>query len=365
MTPHDRPPRSIEWIGCLDGVARIIDQTCLPERLTMLDINDAQTMREAIGRLRVRGAPAIGIAAAMGAVLAVRDFAEDDRTAFLNHLGEACDDLAAVRPTAVNLAWALGRIRRRAAAVKPFRLHEAKLALLDEARRLRDEDAETCHAIGRAGRPLIRPDIGVLTHCNAGALATAELGTALAPLYLAHQDKTPFRVYATETRPLLQGARLTAWELGRAGIDVTLLTDAMTGALLRTGKVDLVITGADRIAANGDVANKIGTYSLAVLADAHDVPFYVAAPASTFDLSIPGGDAIPIEYRDPEEIRAGFGRPTAPADVACYTPAFDVTPARLICAIITAHGLIQPVDRHHVATAINPAGCPDRPSATM
>jgi methylthioribose-1-phosphate isomerase len=346
------PPRTIEWVGGLDGFVRMIDQTKLPAELTMLECRDAQTMYEAIKRLRVRGAPAIGIAAAMGAVLGIREYSGSDRDGFLKALDKACDYLAGSRPTAVNLTWALDRLRNLARSREDADVDELKYSLLDEAKRIRDEDAAMCRAIGRHGEPLIKPGAGILTHCNAGALATAEYGTALAPLYLAHGKGRAFRVYAPETRPLLQGARLTTWELGQAGIDVTLLCDSMVGSLMQAGKVDLAITGADRIAANGDVANKIGTYPLAVLANTHGIPLYVAAPSSTFDMSIPDGSRIPIEHRAPEEIRSGFGHPTAPPDVECYSPAFDVTPARLIRGIITENGVIEPVTPEKIAAAV-------------
>jgi methylthioribose-1-phosphate isomerase len=300
-----------------------------------------ETLREAIQSLRVRGAPAIGIAAAMGVVLGTRGAVTPE--AFFENLGSVCAHLAASRPTAVNLTWALDRMRRRAEALRGRPLAEAKEAMLSEAQTLRDEDAATCHAIGEAGQGLVRDGATVLTHCNAGGLAASEYGTALAVLYSAHARGRKFRVVADETRPLLQGSRLTAWELSRAGIDVTVICDNAAGHLMQQRGVDLVVTGADRIAANGDTANKIGTYGLAVLAQAHGVPFYVAAPKSTFDFSILDGSRIPIEERSADEIRRGFGRLTAPEGVACYGPAFDVTPARLIRGIITERGVIEPV----------------------
>jgi methylthioribose-1-phosphate isomerase len=348
------PPRTIEWIGELDGRVAMIDQTRLPSELVILECRDTETIANAIKDLRVRGAPAIGIAGAMGVVLGVRDFEGSDRDAFLAHLDRVCDYLATTRPTAVNLSWALNRIRERARSAESADVSVPKLALLEEAKRIRDEDAKMCRAIGRHGEPLIKSGSGVLTHCNAGWLATAEYGTALAPLYTAHQRGRAFRVYATETRPLLQGSRLTVWELQQAGLDVTLICDNMAGALMQEGRVDLVITGADRIAANGDVANKIGTYGLAVLARAHEIPFYVAAPTSTFDLSIQEGSHIPIEQRAPDEIRCGFGRVTAPEDAPCYCPAFDITPAGLIRSIVTDLGIIQPVGRKTIAEMVAP-----------
>jgi methylthioribose-1-phosphate isomerase len=352
MTDPGPVPRSIEWIGGLDGAARLIDQTCLPAALSYIDCRDVPTMREAIASLRVRGAPAIGIAGAMGAVLGIRDEHEEDRVAFLNQLDRVCAELASARPTAVNLSWALDRMRTRARALVGYGVPALKKALLEEARRIRDEDAAMCRNIGRHGEGLIGPGTAVLTHCNAGALATAEHGTALAPMYAAHAQGRAFRVYATETRPLLQGARLTAWELGQAGIDVTLICDSAVGAVMKRGLVDVVITGADRIAANGDVANKIGTYSVAVLAQQHGVPFYVAAPSSTFDLSTPTGSTIPIEERHPDEIRFYSGKPTAPAGISCHNPAFDVTPAALVTGFITETGLIRPVTKEDIARAL-------------
>lgn len=341
-------PKSIEWIGGLDGYALLIDQTYLPDELKMIECRDVQTMWNAIERLSIRGAPAIGIAAAMGLVLGVRDDHSDQREPFTQHLHQVCDYLASSRPTAVNLCWALKRMRSCAESIDTDDVRTIKLALLEEAKCIRDEDAAMCRSIGQHALHLIKPGMGVLTHCNAGGLATAEFGTALAPMYTAHQQGLAFRVYTDETRPLLQGSRLTAWELMQAGIDVTVICDNMAGVLMREGKIDLVITGADRIAANGDVANKIGTYSLAILARAHDIPFYVAAPSSTFDLSLADGSQIPIEERSSDEIRCGMGRVTAPANVSFYNPAFDVTPADLIMGIITEHGLIQPVLREAI-----------------
>jgi len=331
----------------------MIDQTRLPTELVMLKCQKVDQVWHAIERLSVRGAPAIGIAGAMGAVLGVRDFEENDREAFLGKLDETCEYLASSRPTAVNLFWALDRIKRRAQN-QPADTHVGTLkrALLDEAKAIRDEDAAMCRAIGEMGAHLIPEGAGVLTHCNAGSLATAEYGTATAPMYTAHAEGRRFRVYADETRPLLQGSRLTAWELSRAGIPVTVLCDNMAAGLMKTGNINLVLVGADRVAANGDVANKIGTYGLAVLARAHDIPFYVAIPSSTFDPDTPDGSKIPIELRDDAEVRHGFGRTTVPDGVSCRNPAFDVTPAELIAGIITEKGLIRPVDQEHLAATI-------------
>ncbi len=342
-------PRTIEWIGDLEGCVQLIDQTLLPERLELVQITDVKTLFEAIRCLKVRGAPAIGIAGAMGLVLALRDAQTQDREEFLELIDTQVDYLASARPTAVNLTWALARLRNVAQEQTGLSVPEVKQALLAEAKAIRDEDAATCRAIGENGLALIKSGASILTHCNAGSLATAEYGTALAPLYLAKEKGVDFTVYVDETRPLLQGSRLTAWELGRAGIDVTLICDSVAGHLMSLGRIDLVITGADRIAANGDAANKIGTYSLSRLAADHGIDFYIAAPASTFDLSIADGSQIPIEQRGAEEVTEGFGRRTAPADVKVYSPAFDVTPAEFITAIITELGVIEPVNVQGIA----------------
>jgi len=347
-----RVVKSVEWDGSLDGCLRMIDQTLLPERMTVLEIRSVETVWDAIKRLAVRGAPAIGITAAYGLVLAVRNDDGSDRDVFLKRVDEAADYLASSRPTAVNLFWALKRMQRVARGSDDLSVDALKVRLLEEAHAIRNEDAAMCRSIGKHGLDLIPEGAGILTHCNAGGLATAEYGTALAPIFLAHQRGRKVCVYADETRPLLQGARLTAWELQQAGVDVTVICDNMAGLLMQQGKVDLIITGADRIAANGDVANKIGTYQVAVLADAHDVPFYVAAPSSTFDMDTPDGAAIPIEQRSADEIRRGFGRQTVPEDVKCYCPAFDVTPARLIRAIITEKGIIQPINQRNIARVL-------------
>ncbi len=348
------PPRTIEWVGGLDGCARLIDQTRLPEELLMLECRDVGTMWEAIRSLRIRGAPAIGVAAAMGVVLGIREAAGADRAAFDAQLQITCDYLAGSRPTAVNLFWALDRMRLVATTHGNESSDRVAQILLAEATAIRDEDAAMCRAIGKYGEPLIHEGCGVLTHCNAGGLATSEFGTALAPMYVAHELGRRFSVFADETRPLLQGARLTAWELQQAGIDVTLLCDNMAASLMREGKVDLVIVGADRIAANGDVANKIGTYGVALLAMCHRIPFYVAAPSSTFDFALASGVDIPIEQRSADEIRRGFGKLTAPPDVPCYSPAFDVTPAQLITGIVTERGLIEPVSRLNIERLLKP-----------
>jgi methylthioribose-1-phosphate isomerase len=334
---------TIRWVGGVDGFVRLIDQTLLPVRLEYRDCRQVEEVWEAIRSLRVRGAPAIGIAAAMGVVLGVQSFDGGDKEAFLDRVRQVTAYLRSSRPTAVNLFWALDRMERRARDSDAAAPDRQKAALLEEAQAIAEEDRRMCRAIGRVGAGLVGEGQGVLTHCNAGGLATADYGTALAVLFAAAEQGRHFQVYADETRPLLQGARLTAWELQQRGIDVSLICDSMAAQVMKEGRVQLVVVGADRIAANGDTANKIGTYGVALLARAHAIPFYVAAPSSTFDLSLATGDSIPIEQRDPREVTHGFGVPTAPAGVKVYNPAFDVTPAGLITGIITESGQIRPV----------------------
>jgi len=347
------PLRPLQWRGGADGHLELIDQTRLPLEVVRVECRDVETLWEAIRSLRVRGAPAIGCAAAYGVVLAFQPAARGSRSEWFEAVESGCRRLAESRPTAVNLFWALDRMRRRAEALRATDAREAGEALLREAHAIRDEDAAMCRAIGRHGADLIREGMGVLTHCNAGALATSEYGTALALMYTAHERGRRFKVFADETRPLLQGARLTAWELQQAGIDVTLICDNMAAQVMREGRVQLVVVGADRIAANGDAANKIGTYGVALIAQAHQVPMYVAAPRTTFDLSTPDGAQIPIEQRAEDEVSDGFGRRTGPPGVACYNPAFDVTPAYLLAGIVTECGIIRPVNRETVAKALS------------
>ncbi|MBV9123589.1 MAG: S-methyl-5-thioribose-1-phosphate isomerase [Planctomycetes bacterium] len=336
-------PRTIKWVGEVPGFVRLIDQTLLPTQLAYRDCRQVEEIWEAIRSLRVRGAPAIGVAAAMGVVLGMQSFQDRSGGAYQKRLEEVANYLRTSRPTAVNLFWALDRMEQAVrGCTEQLAPEQLTRRLLQEARAIEEEDRRMCRAIGRVGAALIREGQGILTHCNAGGLATADYGTALAVLFTAAEEGRHFQVYADETRPLLQGARLTAWELQQRGIDVTLICDSMAGQVMKEGKVQVVIVGADRIAANGDTANKIGTYSVALLAQAHQIPFYVAAPSSTFDLTLPTGEAIPIEQRDPQEITHGFGRQTAPSGIQVYNPAFDVTPARLLAGIITEKGLIQP-----------------------
>jgi len=307
---------------------------------------------EAIKSLRVRGAPAIGIAAAYGAVLGIQNSAATTYDVFRTELVTVTNHLSTSRPTAVNLFWALDRMLATAEANRELPIPALKQRLLDEALTLAEEDKAICRAMGQHGAALVNDGDGILTHCNAGGLATADYGTALGVMFAAQEQGKTIHVYADETRPLLQGARLTAWELMQAGIDVTVICDNMAGVVLREGKIDVVIVGADRIAANGDTANKIGTYSVAVLAREHVVPFYVAAPTSTFDLTLPSGDGIPIEERRAEEVTMGFGPRTAPLNVKVYNPAFDVTPAGLIQGIITERGIISPVNEDTIRTML-------------
>lgn len=336
-------PATLEWVGGVDGVLRLVDQTLLPQRVELRDCATVEDVWEAIRVLRVRGAPAIGVAAAYGLCLGTRAAREADRAAFLDKTRGVGAYLKECRPTAVNLAWAVDRVTALAEAQESPAGGPIWEAMLAEAHRMAVEDAEICRQIGVAGADLVPEGGGVLTHCNAGALATVAWGTALSVMYVAHQQGRRFQVYADETRPLLQGARLTSFELHAAGLDVTVLCDGAAASLMQAGRVQLVVTGADRIAANGDVANKIGTYSVALAARHHGVPFYVAAPRSTFDLGLPSGADIPIEQRPADEVRGGFGRVTVPEGVACYNPAFDVTPASLVTGIVTERGIVKPV----------------------
>jgi methylthioribose-1-phosphate isomerase len=347
------PVKVVEWVGdAARGCLRLLDQTRLPAETVFIDCRDALAVWEAVRRLAVRGAPAIGVAAGYGMVVAAQFVPDAD---FLTGLEAAAEYLESSRPTAVNLSWAARRVLRRAQRTFTGSTDTVRKAMLEEARAIHAEDEAMCLEIGRHAAPLVEKCSGVLTHCNAGALATAGIGTATAGMYVAHARGRRFTVYCDETRPLLQGSRLTAWELTRAGIEAVVIADNMAAQVMREGRVQMVITGADRIAANGDAANKIGTYGLAVLAARHGIPFHVAAPYSTFDLSIRGGEGIPIEQRKPEEITEGFGRRTAPVGVKTYNPAFDVTPAELITAIITDRGIIQPVNEGNVRKLIGSA----------
>jgi len=347
--PLSSLPPTLHWSGEVAGHLVLIDQTLLPVELREIECRTVETVWEAIRKLRVRGAPAIGIAAAYGICVGVQTAAGKSSDEFFARLHEVCDYLATSRPTAVNLFWALERMRAVAEGLRGSAAPAGIAArLLAEARAIEDEDRRMCRAIGRFGAELLADGQGVLTHCNAGGLATADYGTALAVFFAAHEAGKKLHVFADETRPLLQGARLTAWELSQRGIDTTLICDSMAAQVMSESRVQAVVVGADRIAANGDTANKIGTYGVAVLAAHHKVPFYVAAPSSTFDFAISSGAEIPIEHRDGREITHGFGRQTAPAGIDVYNPAFDVTPATLIAAFITERGVIRPPYRENL-----------------
>jgi len=332
---------SVEPVRWINNKLVIIDQTLLPALYKEMELNTAADVWEAIKVLRVRGAPAIGVCAAFGVVVGVREKAPQTIEEAHRAVNETAAFLATSRPTAVNLFWALDRMKAFAAACDASRLPAFLQAIEAEAVDICEEDKRRCRAIGEHGAALIQNGYGVLTHCNAGALATAAYGTALAVMFRAHELGKRFAVFADETRPLLQGARLTAWELLQAGIDVTLICDNMAAQVMREGRVQMVVVGADRIAANGDTANKIGTYGVAALAKTHGIPFYVAAPLSTFDLTLESGAGIPIELRDSEEVTHGFGKQTAPDGVKVYNPAFDVTPAEYIAGIITERGILR------------------------
>jgi methylthioribose-1-phosphate isomerase len=337
--------RALEWIGDVDGYLALVDQRLLPARHTILDCRDIPTLYEAIQTLAVRGAPAIGVSAAYGLVMALQGVNVPSAGQALAVLQKQAGVLAASRPTAVNLFWALDRVMKHATEWVAIRadatVEELQSVVLAEAHAICQEDRIMCQRIGQHGAPYIKQGMGVLTHCNAGALATAGQGTALSVFYEAWKAGTRFTVYADETRPLLQGARLTVWELQQAGIDIRLICDNMAGWLMKKGTIQAVVTGADRIAANGDSANKIGTYSVSVLAARHDIPFYIAAPSSTFDLGLASGDLIAIEQRDAREVTHLAGIPTAPVGIGTENPAFDVVDARDIAAIFTERGVIE------------------------
>ena len=304
-------PSTLSWQGnAAEGVLRMIDQTLLPVELREIDCDSVETVREAIQSLRVRGAPAIGVAAAYGFVIGMQPTGEASPDAFLEQIARVVERLATSRPTAVNLFWALDRMRGVAESVAELPGEERLPRLLEEAQTIDREDQQMCAAIGRHGAELLADGDGVLTHCNAGGLATAGDGTALSVIFAAAAEGKSLDVYADETRPLLQGARLTAWELQQREVPVTVICDSMAGWVMKQGRIQAVVTGADRIASNGDAANKIGTYSVALLANAHGIPFYVAAPSSTFDMALPTGDDIPIEERRPSEITNPFGTQT-------------------------------------------------------
>lgn len=329
---------TVEWKN--DRVV-ILDQSALPGEVRVLECENYLEVAEAIRSLKVRGAPAIGVTAALGIALGARQFREVE--GFLVFMDQVCQTLAATRPTAVNLFWAVDRMKRVLTSASTSTVQDMQKRLREEALAILDEDIRVNRSIGKFGSAIIRDGDHILTHCNAGALATAGYGTALGVVRAAWEQGKQIRVYADETRPVLQGARLTAWELQQDGIPVTLITDNAAGALMKQCKIQCCVVGADRIAANGDVANKIGTYSVAVLAHAHDIPFYVAAPSSTIDMQTADGAGIPIEERSPSEVTSLYGdRIIAPQGIDVWNPAFDVTPAALITGIITERGIFSP-----------------------
>ena len=334
-------PLSLRWE---DGQLYLLDQTRLPGEVVEERQESVEQVWEAIKRLKVRGAPAIGIAGAYGLLVGLAPHRDAPLPEFLGAMDRLATYLDSSRPTAVNLRWALERMKAfaRARAGEAGNAASLLARMAEEAARIHAEDRAICRGIGESGVALIRPGCGVLTHCNAGALATSELGTATAPMYLAHRRGVPFRVYADETRPLLQGARLTAWELQRAGVDVTLVCDDMAAHLMSQGLVDLCLVGCDRVAANGDTANKIGTHGVAILARHFGIPFYVACPSSTFDRATPSGGHIVIEERDPEEVTSFGARRTGPPGIKVRNPAFDVTPHGLVTGFVTERGLVSP-----------------------
>ena len=328
-------PRSVEWE---ETSVKILNQQKLPEKTEYLHLTTKEDIYDAIQTLKVRGAPAIGITAAFGLALCAQSIDTSDVSAFLRELRKIKDELNQARPTAVNLSWALNRLVISAEDAKS--VNEAKTNLIHEAIQIQVEDEETCRQIGQNALHLFKSGDSIMTICNAGSIATSRYGTALSPFYLAKTKDLDLHIYACETRPVLQGARLTAWELMQGGIDVTLITDSMAAHTMKEKNISAVIVGADRIARNGDTANKIGTFGLAILAKAFQIPFFIAAPLSTFDVSISCGDDIPIEERDPDEVRRINGTQIAPQEVPVFNPAFDITPHDLISGIITEKGII-------------------------
>ena len=333
---------AIEWV---DGKIIMLDQSKLPFEVTFIECTDYRQVAEGIKKLWIRGAPAIGIAAAMGIVLGAQDIKTNNFNEFKKRLEPIFNEMLSTRPTAVNIKWAVERIRKFLKENRRESVDRLKELLIDEAKKILEEDIEVNKAIGKWGAELIKDGNTILTHCNAGALATGGYGTATAPMFVAREQGKKFEVIVDETRPVLQGARLTAWELMQKGIPVTLITDNTAGALMNMGEIDLVIVGTDRTARNGDVANKIGTYTVAVLCKVHKIPFYVAAPLSSIDFSISSGKYIPIEERGPEEVTHIFGKcQIAPVGVKVRNIAFDVTPHKYVTAIITEKGIFKPRD---------------------
>ena len=343
---------SVTWE---DESLYIIDQTYLPEREVTLELTSAGQVWDAIQKLKVRGAPAIGIAGAYGLYLGIKNIESEDFSSFYSEAQRLSDYLNSSRPTAVNLSWALNRIMRTILAHKDKPVDEIRKKVLDTAILIHDEDRNLCKSIGENGLEVVEDNSRILTHCNTGGLATGQYGTAFSVILQAHQNGLLQNAWVDETRPLLQGARLTAWEMQKAGIPFQLIVDSAAAFLIQQGKVDLIVTGADRIAANGDTANKIGTYNLAVLANYHEIPFYIAAPYSTIDLDIENGKQIEIEERSPDEITHFGIKQTAPDKTETWNPAFDITPGSLITGIITEKGIIRPDYKSNLAKAFKKA----------
>lgn len=320
----------------------LIDQTLLPVEEVFLELDDRESIWEAIKKLRVRGAPAIGVAAAFGIYVCVNKYETEDKDEFVKFFKETKEYLDSSRPTAVNLSWALNRMEAKLETILDKSIAEIKAELLKESEEIFKEDQAMGLAIGEYGLSLLKPGMGLLTHCNAGGIATTGIGTALAPMYAGHEKGYDFKVFSDESRPLLQGSRLTAYELDKAGVDVTVICDSMASIVMKEGKIDAVLVGCDRVAANGDAANKIGTSGVAILAKEYGIPMYILGPTSTIDINTKTGKDIEIELRDPDEIGNGFGRRTAPEGVKAYNPAFDVTDAQYITAIITEKGIVYP-----------------------
>lgn len=345
----DDLPLSVEW---KEGELYILDQTKLPHETVMERHQSAEQVWETIKQLKVRGAPAIGVAAAYGLLIAVQEAVDGPLTDFMGLLKERAAYLDSARPTAVNLSWAMKRMVKAAEAADVASSRELYDLLVSEAEAIHEEDRQISYGLGKVGEGLIKEGMGIMTHCNAGSLATSILGTATAPMYFAHNSGVKFKVFANETRPLFQGARLTAWELQKAGIDVTLLTDNMAAHMMATGQIDLVIVGTDRVAANGDVANKIGTLGVAILAKYYDIPFYVACPSSTIDLNTEKGIDIPIEERSGDEVTTIMGNRIAAEGTKTRSPAFDVTPNELVSGIITETALVKAPYKEGLATIL-------------
>lgn len=332
-------PHTLRWEN---DTLYIIDQTKLPGEFVEISLNTKDDVFAAIKALKVRGAPAIGIAGAYGICVCAQKYVNEIPGVFMANVAEDAKYINSSRPTAVNLSWAIKRVMKVMFACVSQTSRQMLDAMTAEAIKIHDEDLAICRSIGEHGKTLIKSGYGVLTHCNAGSLATSRLGTATAPMYMAAEDGVDFHIFADETRPLLQGSRLTSWELSRAGLDVTLICDNMAATMMASGRINLVIVGTDRVAANGDVANKIGTLGVAILAKHFGIPFYVACPSSTLDMQTPCGNSIVIEQRGNDEVRHCGCSLTAPADIKVENPAFDVTPAYLVKGIITEHGIIKP-----------------------